>query len=361
MKTLTLFCAVLLMAVAPWSLADTVQLRTHAPDRYTVVRGDTLWSIAGHFLKDPWQWPAVWNHNQQIKNPQRIFPGDVIVLSYDRQGRPVLTVLPTERLGPSAHQRATEVTESGNLVLPIVALKPEVTSTPYLAPIPTIKPDAILPFLTEMRVVSDRELRHAPYVVGGTDGRAAIGSFNTFYARGITADAGQEYLVFRKGPVLRDATHRNLGHEAIYLGRVEVVHPGSVALLRVLSAARSIHAGDRLFVAPPPEPIPYYYPRPPKTAVRGTIIAALDSVSDFGAGTIVAINLGRDQGMRRGYVLQIGRRAQTLTDPVTGRPVVPPERRSGLLMIFRPFARVSYALVMDSTRPVRLGDSVSTP
>jgi len=361
MKTLTLLFAAVLAVAAPASRGDTVHLRAHAPDRYTVVRGDTLWTIAGHFLKDPWQWPAVWNRNQQIKNPQRIFPGDVIVLSYDSKGEPVLTVLPTERLAPAVHKRATEVTAEGNLVLPIVQLKPAISSQPYQQAVPTIKPDAILPFLTEMRVVTRQEMRHAPYVVAGTDGRAAIGSFDTFYARGIAAQAGEQYLIFRQGPILKSADDRDLGHEAIYLGRAEVVRPGQVSLLRIVNAKRAVRAGDRLFVAPAAAPVPYYYPRAPKTAVQGTIISALESVSDFGPGTIVAIDLGRDRGMRRGYVLQIKQHAQPVVDPITGRPVTLPDRHSGLLMIFRPFARVSYALVMDATRPVHLGDRVATP
>ncbi|MHB1950752.1 MAG: LysM peptidoglycan-binding domain-containing protein [Acidiferrobacteraceae bacterium] len=361
MKTLALLFATLLGV--PLAHAETVRIRPHAPSRYTVVRGDTLWSISSHFLKDPWQWPVIWNRNHNIRNPQLIYPGDVIVLSYNERGQPILTVLPTEHLAPARHARATEVTASGSLVLPEETLKPVIVSHPYVQPVPTIKPDAILPFLTRLRVVTRRELRDAPYVLAGTDpGRTEFGTPDTLYVKNLGPHPAPEYLVFARGAPLRTAREGLLGYEGRYLGRVRLLHEGNPAVAEVVSARRPIRAGDRLLPAPVEKPIPYYYPRPPAKPVHGQIISALDSMSDAGPGTVVAIDLGRSQGIRRGDVLAIERHdAEPVTDPVTHRPERLPDARSGLLMVFRPFQHVSYALIMNATRPVRIGDHVATP
>ncbi|MCX7148909.1 MAG: LysM domain-containing protein, partial [Rhodocyclales bacterium] len=65
--------------------AQPLQLADGAPDRHVVTSGDTLWGIAAKFLKDPYRWGELWKLNaEEIKNPQRIYPGQVIVL--DKSG-----------------------------------------------------------------------------------------------------------------------------------------------------------------------------------------------------------------------------------------------------------------------------------
>ena len=95
----------LLSGLCAPAAANEIRVKADAPDRYTVVKGDTLWGISGRFLEHPWQWPQIWQLNrEQIKNPHLIYPGDVILL--DRTG-PRLTLAsgkdssrPTVKMSP---------------------------------------------------------------------------------------------------------------------------------------------------------------------------------------------------------------------------------------------------------------------
>ena len=116
--------ALLLLAASGLAQAQ-VDLREGHPDRYTVVRGDTLWDISGKFLRQPWKWPELWHANPQIQNPHLIYPGDTLSLVYvDGQPRLVLN---------RGESRGT------------IKLSPKIRSTPIAEAIPTIPLDKMLP------------------------------------------------------------------------------------------------------------------------------------------------------------------------------------------------------------------------
>ena len=49
-------------------------------DLYVIKKGDTLWDLSDEFLKNPYQWPELWQRNQYITNPHLIYPGNLIRL-----------------------------------------------------------------------------------------------------------------------------------------------------------------------------------------------------------------------------------------------------------------------------------------
>src|SRR5438045_710194 len=116
------------------SRVSMTDLKADAPDTYTVQKGDTLWGIAGRFLKEPYKWPEIWNMNRdRIKDPHWIYPGNVIRL--DKSGEyPSLSLAS----GGTAEQAAANV----------VKLDPRIRVEQLATAIPSIPGSAIGPFLT---------------------------------------------------------------------------------------------------------------------------------------------------------------------------------------------------------------------
>ena len=369
-----------LFAFAVPGYADTVALKSDHPDRYVVQKGDTLWDISKRFLQDPWRWASVWTINDQIKNPHLIYPGDVILLTYV-DGKPQLSVQREEKLAPApAAPAAAEVPQADvePVVTPttaieepagetpsgmkVVKLRPRTHAESISAAIPTISPNAIVPFLTEPLVVGRSELDRAGYVTIGLDERRALGDGSQFYARGLKNSNTEHYQIFRQGAALKHPdTGETLAYEALYLGDARLLEPGNPAKLVVTRVKQEILPTDRLLKTPEKAALPYYFPRAPEKNVNGRVLAAVNGLREFGPNTIVAISLGKREGMEEGHVLRIMRHVGESKDPVTKRMYKLPDEETGLLMIFRVFDKVSYALIMDANRPVHIYDALRTP
>ncbi|HKQ30008.1 MAG TPA: LysM domain-containing protein [Burkholderiales bacterium] len=350
-----------------------MQLKSDHPDRYTVQKGDTLWDISNKFLKSPWHWPRVWKINDQIRNPHLIYPGDVIVLRYV-DGQPELTVLRNEKLPaptdatppPAPDATASADAPQSQPVTPAginrgEKLQPAVRVEPLGGAIPTIPPNVIVPFLTYPLAISEKELERAGYVTVGLDSRIALGSQSEFYARSVKGD-DEYFQIFRPGaPIRNPETKELLAYEAIYLGDSKRLEPGDPAKLVVTSAKQEILPTDRLLAAPPFAALPYYYPSAPAKQLRGYIASALNAVAEIGTFGVVATTLGKRDGIEEGNVLRVMRHVGKHRDPITRSDYQLPDEESALLMVFRVYDKMSYGVILRSTRPVHIGDALVTP
>ena len=370
-------------------------IQPDAPDSYTVVKGDTLWGIAGRFLKDPYKWPQIWQMNQdQIKDPHRIYPGDVI--KFDRAA----LALGLEGGGASGLS-ASQAQAASN----VVKLEPRVRVEPLETAIPTIPAGVIGPFLSQPLVVEAGAMDGYPTILATQESRVIVGPGDTAYADRIGSGDGVSWQIFRPGQAVRDPESGEvLGFEAKYVGDARVRRFGHPTTLEITKARFEINRGDRL--APAREAIfPTYAPRAPDKMVQGAIISVDGGVSELGQYQIVVLNRGARDGLQVGHVLASYHRGATVD--TTGRsrtfletaggtswmgaweikpnPFVPdppgmsqpadvkvgraavgttiklPDERNGLVLVFRVFERMSYAMVMSATRPIYIGDVVRTP
>ncbi len=335
--------ALLLMACAGLANAD-VQLKDGYPQRYTVVQGDTLWDISGKFLREPWQWPQIWHANPQIANPDLIYPGDSLVLSYVN-GQPQLML---ERGG----SRGT------------IKLSPHVRSTPVADAIPSIPLQSINAFLLSNRILDSTEaFQQAPYIVAGQGERVVSGMGDRIYARGTFDPAHASYGIFRQGKVYTDpVTHEQLGVNADNMGGGEIVATeGDIATLNLQRSSEEVRLGDRLFVSEERPVNSTFLPSAPSRAISGTILDVPRGVTQIGKYDVVTLDRGSRDGLQEGNVLAIYKTGETVRDRITGEQVKIPDERAGLLMVFRTYQKLSYGLVLNANRSLAVMDKVQNP
>ena len=344
-------------APQPPKPAVAVAVKPDHPSQYTVVKGDTLWDIAARFLEDPWVWPAIWDVNPQIENPHLIYPGDVISLIYI-DGQPRLIV------DQESGQVVIDVgqTSSGK---PIVKLSPRVRTEELDQAIPIVPADAIEQFTVNPRVLTQEQLDGAPYIVGNFDNRLVSASGNQIYVRGISDDGEALYSVFRPGKALTDPeTQEILGYEVAYVGDAKVLEYGDPATLVITESKREALKGDVVLPQNRGKISYNYVPRVPELDFNGSIISLFDALSHAGQNQVIVINLGQRDGMERGDILGIEKAGGKVLDTVTEQSddtIDLPDTRTGISMVFKVFDRVSYALIMESTRVIQVGDIVTNP
>lgn len=341
MRQPIIFIIILLGLLSAQSVyANTIQLRSDSPEQHVVVPGDTLWGIASRFLENPWQWPQIWGLNrEQVKNPHRIYPGDVIEIEKTVHGT---------RLKLASDKRT-------------VKLSPRIRSEASgIKAIPSIPATAIEPFLTQPLVIEKNGLAKAPYLLGSSDNRVILSAGNTVYASNVPTDQGEIWQIFRPGKALRDPDDSDhiLGYEAVYLGNSKIKNFDEISTIIITSTTEEVLKGDRL-VPSPGIIFNNYAPRAPEFPFYGRIISVYGGVMEIGRGAIVTLNKGALDGLEMGHVLAVNRRSQAKLE--TGKVVELPEERTGLVFVFRVFDDVSYALVVQSTQSMKLLDAVTTP
>ncbi len=331
---------------------EPVRVREQAPERYVVKKGDTLWDITTLFLSDPWLWPEIWQVNPQIHDPHLIYPGDVIVIFYgadgqqhlrvERDGEVYITTLDVEKVSPRVR------TESVDVALPL------------------IPNDVIRPFLTLPRIIDKDTLKNAPYVMQETEGRLLAGADLFVFVRGTNAAPGTRFNIVRPKERYRDPETRDIiGYEAMFVGEGIIVASGDPGTMRLTSTKREVLQGDLLLEIVEEEFSKDIQPRVPERPVEGVIFSVVDGFSQVGQFQIVVINRGARDGLEVGHGLLIFRAGVRYKDKLSKRglskKLMLPDQRSGVLLVFRVFDRVSYGLIMRATDAIHIGDMVRSP
>jgi hypothetical protein len=190
----------------------------------------------------------------------------------------------------------------------------------------------------------------------------------------------KQFRIFRNATPLKDpGTGEILGYEAQYIGRANLQRGETTdtqlnngkevtsvvpATIDIVAAREEMRAGDRLLTEPP-RPMESYVPRAPAQPVEGgRIVSVYGNAVQFAAqNQVVAINKGTRDGIQSGEVLAILKNGATIIDKTNDakETLKLPNERIGLLMVFRPFEKVSYALVLEISDTPKAGDLLVNP
>ena len=218
-------------------------------------------------------------NRDQIRNPHRIYPGDVIVLDKAADGQWRLSVAESKRVSPTV--RVTPIDTEA---------------------IPSVPPGDIEPYLTWPLVTGEEGLANAAEIVAGRGGERVIrGDGDVVYATGIDAKGGTIWRLYRPGPTYTSPdTGEVLGYEQHYLGTARVERFADVSTLRIVMAREEIQIGDRLVPAPP-EQVVNYAPHPPDRPINGQILRLNRDAAEAGRGWVVTIDKGAADGLDVGH------------------------------------------------------------
>ncbi len=382
------------------SVVAEIEVNPSHPDSYIVQKGDTLWDISARFLKSPWVWPEVWHANPQIENPHLIYPGDEISLIYV-EGQPRIQI---------------------NRGHPTVKLSPKSRSVSHGSAIPTVPLALIEPFLQKLRIMDKEAIDLAPYIVSIEEGHLRGTTPVNVYVKGLQAKAGDLFAIVRPTNVYKEVPHRRfwheenqndtkvvasawdkrsvnippalsksfwksvmrfegkgkiLGYEVQDIATAYVTRTGDkgITTLKVNGNIREAQEGDLIMPVNTDEFDAFFQPKAATINDDNIRIVALNNaIFRSGKWQIVALSRGMADGVNTGDVFEVFRPERRIRDNVMhpkgdaktffqpGKAMVTlPEEYLANIMVFKTFDHISYALIVEGNRPVKLYDLARLP
>jgi hypothetical protein len=318
---------------------DPTQLKENYPSQYVATAQDTIWDISGKFLRTPWGANDMWA--QRLK----VYPGDKISV-IRTGGRSFLQIKHDRTVKLSPHVRV-----------------PRGEPAP-LEPIPI---SSIRHFLNKPQVLTQDMIDAAGYVIAESEGRLLMTTGNEIYARNLEyAQVGDRYMALKVGQRYGNSDDEYAVFEAVYLGATEVLDDGDPVTLEITDSENEIRVGNLLVPLEDTRYINDLMPGSPDFIEDAKVIAVVGGVSQIGQYQVLVVNRGTADGLREGHVLTVFAGGNIVKDTVRpdyegGEDIVLPKRNAGTILVFKSFDTVSYALVMEATRAIRVNYEVGLP
>ncbi len=350
-----LVCAAAVLVAAPPGFAQTGQ-RVHV-----VVKGDTLWDISSAYLYDPFLWPRVWNSNRDIENPHLIHPGQEIIIPAELLKVAVQPPVPEPAkpvLPPPPEMPEPKVVEKP-VPPPPEPPEPKVVEKPL--PVEK-KQELIRSMATYGFIVKSRDFGIGT-ITSSEDNRLLIAPRDKVFVTSPKKKPltfGEKYSIIKVFEEVRNpVTDRKVGFMARVLGDLSVVDVrDELATSIVGEVYRSAEIGDRVM-----EHVDYlsWVPKDVsgvEAGLEGTVLANPEGKTMMGVGDVFFLDLGLNQGLKPGDVLQVVRQKDKIKSPRTSKKLTPPEEIIGLVEVVAPREKTSVVRITKSYREIFVGARV---
>ncbi len=301
---------------------------------YVVRPGDTLWGISERFYGNPLLWPRLWELNSFIDNPNVILPGQVLSLKpkYERPGIPVVKISP----GVKEEQLKDIVPP------PPVYYYSMAGSEGFVSPDEWEHMGTILSSEPPKILLSDGDIVYTN--VGRADG----------------VKSGDRFTVFRSSkPVTHPSSARRIGYKVAIFGEVEIldVLGEKMSTAKITNSYREITRGSRIR---PQEPlVNEIIIKTADHGANGMLVASKKDSQILGEGDVVYIDVGNEHSIAAGNTFSIYTLPRSVHDPDAGKDVTIPPSKKGKLVVLNVQNGASTGLIIDSARPIEIGDLVS--
>ncbi|GEM76260.1 LysM peptidoglycan-binding domain-containing protein [Vibrio sagamiensis] len=325
---------------------NILTVKESAPQIYTVVKGDTLWSIAQFYLDSPWLWPELWRLNPAVDNPHRIYPGDTLLLQWV-DGQPTLIIKPTKKLTPKMRLQNKEALSS-------------------------VRGSAIQSYWSSNRLLDNKRLLQVAKILGNRHGHQYSTRQNTLYISGQHTQI--KWGVYRPVAVYgRDKTKEKVTALRL-IAKAELIESGhEFSGLMLTSQRQEVTLDDVALPLVEPELTPSMFTFPFSPAPKGlsaqvlgnmtgTALSAADSIVVLNKGTLDELHQGNVLELREAAIrgFSLGTSFDKPLAQLTKKVVLPPIS-VGELVVIRSYRHFSLAIIVRSIKPITAGVFVVSP
>ncbi len=274
---------------------------------HIIERGDTLWGLAQKFYGDPYLWPQLWENNTYITDAHWIYPGDPLLI----QGEATTGEVVTEAaVGVDETAEEPVVSTGLEAAAPPIPLghESDIYCYGYLGAVNEYLPNRISSF-------EDYEVKWMPRATSQAGSVIQPDIIYVDLEDPSYVTAGETYIVVKPAQLVENPESGEvIGRHYEYRGRVRILCiNGTTATAMVVQSCDAIRIGDA--IKPMPQhPIPIARLTdmasvcdPPSGRAGGFIVNAKDYTEAIGLGTMVEVNLGRDQMVEPGTFLTVYR------------------------------------------------------